>query len=143
MKAGSTENSWSRGALPLTLFSTVLISPYSRMAGTVRSVPLVFFSNVFLNVSSGNERQAGWSELPEILRLAITRRWSRPCPRRRSYSRPNASQHHSSCPPQTLMVVPGRREHLVPQTGRLLDGFLGHGSHNCSLRKFHQRRTYS
>jgi hypothetical protein len=88
----------------------------------------------------GNQSTFGGAEWSYMVGVDLPRCWPCPCPRRRLDSASDAAEYHNLYPRIRPVVVPCRREYLVPQTSRVFDGILGCGSYDGSLCQFFQRR---
>lgn len=108
----------------------------------VCAVSFAYTSTSYILHSTGSEHEARRLERPQMVRLGFPRSGFSPRLRRWPYSRTDAAQHYSRCPSATDLVIPGRREHLVPSAGSLLDGILGDGAHHCALHQLLQRRAH-
>ena len=145
VKTGSSASSSSLAVSPSTSSSMASTSSSSPMVGTPRFVSPFFpclppfpFSSQW-RILSGYQQEAVRSQRPHLVRLDVPRCRSRPCLRWWPDPRPHVAQHHSCRSPPHHLALPRRREHLVPPSGRLLDGFLGHGPHHRSLHQLLQR----
>ena len=85
------------------------------------------------------QQEAGGPQRPDLVRVDLPWCWSRSRIRWSLDPRPHVAERHPRCSPASHMALPRGREHLVPQTGGLLDGVLGHGPHDGSLRELLQR----
>jgi hypothetical protein len=81
----------------------------------------------FANPSIGRQQETCSTQRTQVFGLDISWRWT--CPRSRwwPHSLAHAAQPDSCDPSQTHMAHARRRKHLVPSSGRVLDGFLGNG----------------